>query len=197
MRLFICLLFVCLLALGACSNKKSGDGRQASYSPNVEYDSLRGKSLFLSAHKMVSAYNGRIISNKQRDDFYQGKTYRFVLYFGSENCSACTLQQFYRWDEMMDFVGREQVEYFYVLRPDENSEINQLVDALNKFFFSLPVLFDEQGLFEEENAGLGLCGTSAGFFTDCDGKILLAGNPAADEGQFADAVRRIVNQLIE
>lgn len=187
-------LLVCPLMFVACGSKTKTDDKQMYQISSIEYDSLKGQSVIVSADRMISAYNGRILSNSQRAGFYPGKAYRVILYFGSGDCSTCALQQFYQWDGMMDHIGRDHVEYFYILRPDGNSELNLLVDALNQSYFSLPVLFDERGLFEQENVSLGLLGSSVGFLTDSDGKILVAGNPAADGGQFTRAVKRIVNQ---
>ena len=89
---------------------------------------------------------------------------------------------------MMDYVGRTNVEYYFIVQPDGKNDLIDLVQALNQNYFSHPVYFDESGSFEKANAAFTCTGT-IGMLTKADGTILLSGNPMSSSG-FIERVKQ-------
>ena len=158
---------------------------------NENYEQFAGKMIVMPTSRMKAVYNGEMVAELPIKHFPSRKEYNFIMYIGADNCSICTLQRFYRWDDMMDYVGRTNVEYYFIVQPDGKNDLIDLVQALNQNYFSHPVYFDESGSFEKANAAFTCTGT-IGMLTKADGTILLSGNPMSSSG----FIERVKQELI-
>lgn len=168
----------------SCGHKNRGEATIETCS----YDILLGKTVNLSTDEMICVFDGDSIPPQIGAKHYLGKPFLFILYMGADQCNACNLELFYQWDSMIDYIGRDSIGYCFIVKPDVQSDLSVLIDALYDKYFSMPVFFDIHDSFNFNNYDiLNLSGSQVGLFIDKSNSILLAGNPFKES--------TIVNQI--
>lgn len=103
------------------------------------------------------------------------KPYRWIHYDSQTLCSTCLLKQYFLWDELIDYLGSEDVEYLFLLEPGPEFSKEDLIYALSDNYFSQPVFIDTYGGFVKKN-DIRLKSGSFDLLADQSGTVILVGD---------------------
>lgn len=122
--------------------------------------------------------------------FTWDKPYRWVHWDDSRLCSTCLLKQYYLWDELIDSLGTDSIDYIFILEPREDYSEKTLSSVLNENYFSHPIIIDRSGFFDIRN-GIKTVSGSIDILTDRSGKIVLVGDLRNDYKFYQRVKRKI------
>ena len=128
---------------------------------------------------MDCALNGKLLSSDEWKAFFHENNYTLVNFIRKEQCSVCIMKMIFWWDEFADKLGRDNIDYCFIVHPDDIYSLDELVSELNKVYFSFPVFFDFQGLFIDANGFYGNKKMPDCVLLDKDRRIIAIGSTEA------------------
>lgn len=114
----------------------------------------------------------------------------FIHYDSSTLCSVCLLKQYYLWDDLIDRLGEEGLDYCFILEPGQEISDEVVISALEDACFSRPVYLDREKLFQEE-LGIKSKSGSEDILIDSSGQVLLVGDLRHDARFFEKIERQV------
>ena len=114
----------------------------------------------------------------------------FIHYDSSALCSACLLKQYYLWDDLIDRLGEDRIDYCFILEPGQEIPDAVVTSTLEDACFSRPVYLDREGLFQEE-LGIKSRRGSVDVLIESSGKVLLVGDLRHDALFYEKIERRV------
>ncbi|MDR2912779.1 MAG: hypothetical protein LBV38_05755 [Alistipes sp.] len=103
---------------------------------------------------------------------------RLVVWVDSIACSSCSLNQMFRYSEMIEYrneTGEEFVPLFLFSPP--RAKIEEVILLLRYSQFDYPVFIDESNAFRRTNPHIPADSRFHTFLLDGNGKVLLIGDP--------------------
>lgn len=139
----------------------------------------------------VSLMNGKVLKAQGVLSLSGEKPYCWIHYDSKALCSTCLLKQYYLWDELIDRLGEDLVEYVFVLEPRPDFTTDKLAEALNENYFSRPVYIDREDSFAVEN-GVQTKSGCADILIDKEGNVYLVGDIRNDVRMF-DRAKKVIS----
>lgn len=139
--------------------------------------SLFGKTLvvpFESFHKFDSRNESE---HNVSDNSCRQNNLRLVIYVGSRGCTACRLKAFYVWDDFINMLDVNNIDFYFIVRPEKKETLRAMAEALDQTYFSHPVYLDADNAFMKANSFLPDKYTVTSFLIDRSGTILFDGDP--------------------
>ena len=125
--------------------------------------------------ELTGILHGNQIGRQENHLFF--KNNHFVHYIDQQECSICQMQAFYQWDDVIDAVGRNDVDYCFIVHPDKDTNLSRITAVLKENYFSRPVFIDQEGVFWKKNRALFEKGLCHSFVLNADGDVIIEGNP--------------------
>jgi hypothetical protein len=138
---------------------------------------------------MTAIRNGRIIDTSEDFSANQNKPYTMVIYIGEEECTTCRLKAFHVWDDLIELMDASNITYYFIVKPESNTDTKMLARALDQTYFSQRVFLDIQGDFLLDNSFLINADSPFACLTDDNWTTLYVGDPFGGY----ETMRRIVN----
>lgn len=135
------------------------------------------RKISIPLHDLTGILHGNVISRQENGLFFKSGHYTFVHYIDQEECSICQMQAFYQWDDVIDAIGRKDIDYCFIVYPDESISLPGITAVLSESYFSRPVFIDFEGVFWKRNKELFEKGLSHSFVLNAEGVVIIEGNP--------------------
>jgi len=103
---------------------------------------------------------------------------------------VCLLKQYYLWDDLIDRLGEEGIDYCFILEPEQEISDEVVISALEDACFSRPVYLDREKLFQKE-LGIKSKSGSEDILIDSSGQVLLVGDLRHDVHFFEKIERQV------
>lgn len=108
---------------------------------------LIGVEVDTNVKGMSCYFNGNETNNSQRT---LPSRYTIVVFSGANDCGTCYLKQIHNWDNVADALGRDNINYLFIVNSAEDDS-EYISYVLKESFFSFPVYIDERQLFINNN----------------------------------------------
>lgn len=154
-----------------------------------ELTELELQAVVLSVDEMVE-FNNNVASEN-----VAGKKLRYVHYIGANECSICRMKSMYLWDNFMEENDwTKYVDFFFIVDPG-NQAVGDLIDELNRYYFSHSVYFDVNHVFAKDNAHVLSNKLVKSYLIDVKNRIILVGNPQSGEAM-NNLFRKVVGNML-
>lgn len=138
------------------------------------------RKIAIPIHELTGILHGNEMRRQENGLFFRKGHYTFVHYIDQKECSICQMQAFYQWDDVIDAIGREDIDYCFIVYPDKDIKLQGITAVLSESYFSRPVFIDFEGIFWKENKELFEKGLCHSFVLNAEGTIIIEGNPQYD-----------------
>lgn len=174
----IIIIVIAVWSAVSCGNRTAktvGTDQSADVKSTVNTE-LTGMTIDLPLEKLHAVKDGKVISVEEWKAYYQEKEYSIIIYFGTGGCTVCEMKACHLWDDFIDEIDSDNVNYYFVSRPEDGTPLNVLAAVVNESYFSLPVFVDTENAFMDANNDLPAIDTHTSFLLDKDGRVLFSGD---------------------